>query len=238
MNETYYVASYWRGRSEPLEAYARRAESLFHQLRALDPILTRWFEQAYSREKALQSEFTPELETFLGFFNKRKYKSKVGDISFASWNGESVDSSVVKFFCGSISSDIIVDRCLLDLPCKGTAAERLLREPVLTQLLRAMVEAWEPAWGVVTSDELRDMMSEPGTVGTFVGWIMYFSKARGPIPPLPAPVRVEPVEDKGTLIILTPERCTASNPEHVALAAQVQEILGEAGLLKAVTERP
>jgi hypothetical protein len=45
-------------------------------------------------------------------------------------------------------------------------------------------------------------------------------------------VRVEPVEDKGTLVILTPERFTASNPEHVALAATVQELLGRAGLLK------
>ncbi|NMO22117.1 Imm52 family immunity protein, partial [Pyxidicoccus fallax] len=49
--------------------------------------------------------------------------------------------------------------------------------------------------------------------------------------PLPAPVRIEPVEDKGTLIILTPERFTASNPEHVALAARVHELLGGAGLL-------
>jgi hypothetical protein len=42
---------------------------------------------------------------------------------------------------------------------------------------------------------------------------------------------VEPVEDKGTLVILTPERFTASNPEHVALAARVHELLNEAGLL-------
>jgi hypothetical protein len=44
-------------------------------------------------------------------------------------------------------------------------------------------------------------------------------------------VRIEPVEDKGTLIILTPERFTASNPEHVALAERVRELLDRAGLL-------
>ena len=38
------------------------------------------------------------------------------------------------------------------------------------------------------------------------------------LPALPAPVRIEPVEDKGTLVILTPKRFSASNPEHVALA--------------------
>ena len=61
---------------------------------------------------------------------------------------------------------------------------------------------------------------------------MYFSRQRGTVPPLPAPVRIEPVEDKGALIILTPERFTASNPEHVALAARVQELLDRAGLLR------
>jgi hypothetical protein len=52
------------------------------------------------------------------------------------------------------------------------------------------------------------------------------------VPPLPPPVQVEPVEDRGSLVILTPERFTASNPEHVALAARVHEVLGHAGLLK------
>ncbi|MCY1041577.1 Imm52 family immunity protein [Corallococcus sp. bb12-1] len=54
------------------------------------------------------------------------------------------------------------------------------------------------------------------------------------MPPLPAPVRVEPVEALGTLIILTPERFTVTNPEHVALAAQVRKLLDHAGLLQPI----
>jgi hypothetical protein len=74
-------------------------------------------------------------------------------------------------------------------------------------------------------------MSKDATVDTFVGWVTYFSRARGTVPPLPAPVRIEPVEDKGTLVILMPERFTVSNPEHLALAARVQALLDQAGLL-------
>jgi hypothetical protein len=48
-------------------------------------------------------------------------------------------------------------------------------------------------------------------------------------------VRIERVEDKGTLIILTPERFTAANPEHVALARRVRELLSRAGLLRPMT---
>ena len=62
-----------------------------------------------------------------------------------------------------------------------------------------------------------------------MGWVTYLSRRLGRVPPLPAPVRIEPVEDKGTLIILTPERFTASNPEHVALAERVRELLDRAG---------
>jgi hypothetical protein len=68
-------------------------------------------------------------------------------------------------------------------------------------------------------------------VGTFLGWATYFSRRRGEVPPLPTPVRVEPVEDKGTLILLTPERFSTANPAHLELAHHVTETLSRAGLL-------
>ena len=43
------------------------------------------------------------------------------------------------------------------------------------------------------------------------------------------------MEDRGTLIILTPERLTVGNPEHVALARHVTELLTRAGLLQPMT---
>nr|WP_224245566.1 immunity 52 family protein [Hyalangium gracile] len=107
----------------------------------------------------------------------------------------------------------------------------MLTAPVMAGVLRAMAMAWDPEWGVATSEAHRDSVTDKAKPGTFVGWVMYFSRLRGTVPPLPAPVRIEPVEDQGTLVILTPERFTASNPEHVALAARVHELLARAGLL-------
>ena len=66
---------------------------------------------------------------------------------------------------------------------------------------------------------------------TDVGWVTYISRLRGMVPPLPAPVRIERVGDLGTLIILTPERMTAGNPEHVALNRRVRKLLDRANLL-------
>ncbi|MFY2563243.1 immunity 52 family protein [Corallococcus terminator] len=237
MTETYYSGVYWPGRPEPLEAYSRRAELLFQSLSSVDQSLARWFEQAASRDAAIKGEFVPRAETLLGLFAKKKYRSADGELFFAAWNGESNASSVVNFSCGSPSPET-ADLCVWTPPAMGDASGRLLSTPVLTQVMSAMVLAWEPAWGVFTSDNHRDSVSEFADPGTFVGWGTYLSRNRGTVPPLPAPVRIEQVEDKGTLIILTPERFTVSNPEHVALAETVREQLDQAGLLKPLQAQP
>jgi len=97
-----------------------------------------------------------------------------------------------------------------------------------------MALAWEPETAVATSTMHRDAVSSAGIAGTFASWVMYFPRDRGTVPPLPTPVRIEPVEDKGTLVILTPERLTSDNPEHIELAQRVHTLLNKAGLLRAV----
>ncbi|WP_163787318.1 Imm52 family immunity protein [Myxococcus vastator] len=67
-----------------------------------------------------------------------------------------------------------------------------------------------------------------------IGWVTYIARQRGKVPPLPAPVRIEPVDDEGALIVLTSERFTASNPDHVASAERVTELLDRAGLVRSV----
>lgn len=233
MTETYYSGVYWPGRPEPLEAYSRRAALLFQSLSSVDPSLSRWFEQAASRDVAIHGEFVPRAETLLGLFAKKKYQLADGEFFFAAWNGESNASSVVNFSCGSPSPET-VDLCVWTPPAKGDVAGRFLSASVLTQVMSAMVQAWDPEWGVFTSDNHRDAVSEFADPGTFVGWGTYLSRNRGTLPPLPAPVRIEPVTDKGTLIILTPERFTTNNPEHLALAEMVREQLDRAGLLKPI----
>jgi hypothetical protein len=114
----------------------------------------------------------------------------------------------------------------------------MLSAPVLAGVMRAMAVAWEPDWALATADGLWEQLSGGSRIGCFLGWMTYFSGERGEVPALPAPVRVEPVGDKGTLVILTPERLTSSNPEHVALAWRVQMLLEERGLLKPVVEPP
>lgn len=237
MRETYYGGVYWAGREDSADACARRAETFFHLLSHCDPIYTRWFEQADSRKKALQLQFEPTADTFMRSFKRRKYQEGRDGFMFGLWTGhEQGHGGLVTLRCGS-AAEFVPNSCLLYLPKEEPEKERVLQADVLAEVLRAMVLAWEPDWGVITSGDFRDSLSQQGIVGTFVGWLTYVSRSRGEVPPLPEPVRVQPVEDKGTLVVLTPERLTASNPEHVALGQRVQAALLAKGLLEPVVSR-
>ncbi len=234
MRETFYAGVYWGGREDSAEACARRAETFFRLLSRCDSIYTRWFEQANSRKKALQLQFEPTAETFLRFFKQRKYQEGRDGFSLWVWTGhEQGHGGLATLHCGS-AAEFASNSCFLYLPKEEPEKERVLQEDVLTEVLRAMVLAWEPDWGVVTSGDFRDTLSQQGIAGTFVGWLTYLSRGRGEVPPLPQPVRVQRVEDKGTLILLSPERLTASNPEHLALGRHVQDALRIRGLLEPV----
>ena len=237
MRATYYAGICWGGRKDSAEECARRAEAYFHLLSRCDPIYTRWFEQANSRKKALQLQFEPTADTFLRFFKRRTYQEGRDGFMLWVWTGhEEGHGGLATMRCGS-AAEFVPNNCLLYLPSEEPEEERVLQVDVLAQVLRAMVLAWEPDWGFITSGDFRDSLSPQGIAGTFVGWWTYVSRGRGEVPPLPEPVRVQPVEDKGTLILLTPERLTASNPEHLALGQRVQEVLRAKGLLEPVVAR-
>ena len=232
MKETYHAGVHWGCRKESAEESARRAETFFRRLSGCDPIYARWFEQADSLKKALQLQFEPTSDTFVRFFGRRAYKDGKDGFSFSAWTGHKEDGygGMVMLRCGS-AAEVASNNCLLYLPSDGPEEGRVLTPSVLTEVMRALVLAWEPDWGGVISEAYRDLRDEP--VGPpYSGWLMYFAHHWGVVPPLPSPVCVEPVEDKGSLIILTPERFTVDNPAHVALADEVRAVLDREGLLK------
>lgn len=232
MSDTYYVGAYWLARHESDASCARRAERLFESLGHFEPTWRQWHETGRSFKKAQARRFQTHQASFLELFARKK--NRIGDgFSYWLWTGPNPDETTsVNGFCGSADA-VPTSVCVVDPPSRGEVAERVLTTPLLSEVLRAVVRCWEPAWGVVASRQYRDQVSpSSGDVGTFVGWMTYFSRQWGEVPPLPAPVRVEPVEDLGTLVILTEERFTATNPEHVRLATEVHRVLDTAGLLR------
>lgn len=237
MMETYYAGSYWLARAESAAACALRAERFFHSLGRCDPAWNRWYQPHNSFEKARKRPLPLNAESFQKLFAQEKHQSGDG-FRFRLWTGDSPEeTSSAGAACGSAET-MIPSNCLLTPFHEGPVGARILTASVMTEVLRAMALAWDPEWGVATSYEHQESITRGNALDTFVGWVMYFSRLRGTVPPLPAPVRIEPVEDKGTLVILTPERFTVSNPEHVALAARVHELLNRAGLLRKLQPWP
>jgi hypothetical protein len=234
MDETYYAGVYWGPRKESPEECARRAEAFMSAISAVDPAFSRWFQQGKSRKDALKRPIEPGREVLEKLIRKGRDRQfeQLGYTVWA-WNGvcDDYDDSGFNFNCSSYAENL-TNRCVFSLPSRGPNAERVLSAAVLTGLVRSMANSWEPDWGVAMSHKHRDMVSSrAANDARRVAWVTYFARHLGTVPPLPAPVRIEPVEDKGTLIILTPERFTADNPDHLELAERVRELLGRAGLL-------
>ncbi|MFY0563658.1 Imm52 family immunity protein [Archangium lansingense] len=228
----FHAGVIWSGRSESTETCARRAETLFQQLGRCDPVYARWFECAYSRKHSLQLPFEPTYEAFLRFFKRRRYRLAKGVFSFDAWTGQEQRGrgGKLNFVCGSESPSYL-NECLLYLPREEPAASRVLTVPVLREVVRAMVRAWDPNGCAIIADGDLAARKEMMDGYPCLGWLTYIAGGRGNVPPLPRQVHVEPMEDQGTLIILTQERYSLKNPEHVALARDTRERLVKAGLM-------
>ena len=230
MGDRYYARCAWTTRDESDAQFARRGAEWFRELSRLEPELRRWYDFKTHPRNAF--EVFPTEEQMLGRF-KQTRKSR-GECVFAAWNGQEKTNNV----CTGMMSGMkrVGGSCTVDFYSdEGDIIERMLRPEMLAQLLRSMVRIWEPDRAVVTSSAFLDIHDRtngrlPAGL-TFCGWLTYRPTMPEQIPPLPPPVQVEPVEDKGSLIILTPERLTASNPAHVALGKTVQRILVDAGLM-------
>ncbi|NVJ26495.1 MULTISPECIES: immunity 52 family protein [Myxococcus] len=232
--ESYFAGAYWGARKETPEECARRLEAFFSLLGRVDPSFIHWYRQGKSRKDALKHPIEPtlaELEKLL-----RKGKDRIVEelgFRFSAWNGASddYDGSAFKVTCGGYSPRV-GNACVLDLPSRGPNADRVLTTDVLRRLVRGLALAWAPDFAVAISSAHLQLLRGNDPAEIWPGWVLYLARHPGSVPPLPAPVRIEPVEDKGTLIILSPERFTVSSPAHVALAETVRERLDRAGLLK------
>lgn len=237
--ETYHVGAYWGARREGPEDCGRRTARLLELLAPCDPFLAHWYKPTRAIKDARKFPLMPPdvptlAELFRRGVNRERGKPAIEKLGFSVTfgnGGGDYDSSALSILCGCYS-EVVPNSCVLSLPTLGRSpnAERVLSAPVLTHAVRSMALAMDPDWAVVMSHAYRDVDDEERT-GPRVGWLTYFSKQRGTVPPLPAPVRIEPVEDKGTLMVLTPERFTVANPEHVALVRRVRELLIRAGLI-------
>ncbi|NPC81915.1 hypothetical protein HPC49_27315, partial [Pyxidicoccus fallax] len=178
MPDTYYAGCYWRPRQELAEACARRASEFFRRLGALEPTWSRWHEPGSSFEKARKLQVSTDAAAFEKRFQRKRNRAGDG-YSFHLWAGDvAEETSGVDAYCGT-GDPWARPSCVLTPPHEGGTAQRVLTSSVLAEVVRAMALAWEPDCGVATSDLHRDTTWQRPAIGTFTGWITYFSRQRG-----------------------------------------------------------
>ncbi|WP_342747771.1 Imm52 family immunity protein [Melittangium boletus] len=240
MFERHYLGAYWGPRRETALECARRAELFFHLLARCDPMFAQWYRggRGFPRELPgypVRSDAEEWEQLFLRGRNRTDVgKNVIEDLGFTEhvWNAKKVRTRV-QLHCGEYSPWGSGNTCLLYPPEEGPGREQLLRAPLMTAVLSSVATAWDPDFAMVSSTDMVDLI-EKRNREVRVGWLTYLSRRLGRVPPLPAPVRIEPVGELGWLLILSSEAMTASNPEHVAFTARVRELLDRAGLI----ERP
>lgn len=238
MDEWYYVGAYWGARKETALECARRAELLFQLWLRYDPAFTQWYRSGRGAPRMLPGHpIRLEVSEWEKLFLRGRARRDVGKTvieEFGSrvhvWTTKTVEQTVVMMSCGAYSTGA-VNTCLFYPPREGPLRERILNAPMMADVLTSMATAWDPDFAVVTSSQMLDLVEKhEGEVR--VGWLTYLSRRLGTVPPLPAPVRIEPVGTLGWLLVLSPERMTVNNPEHVAFTTRVRELLDRAGLIQ------
>ncbi|HEX8819487.1 MAG TPA: Imm52 family immunity protein [Archangium sp.] len=240
MFEWYYVGAYWGPRKETARECARRAELFFHMLARCDPMFAQWYRGGRGFPRELPGyPVRPEVEEWEQLFLRGRNRTDVGKeviehLGFMVhvWNAKK-ERTRIELHCGEYSPWGAGNTCIIDPPDEGPAAERILSTPVLTEVLTSVATAWDPDFAIVSSTEMVDLVQKRKRE-VRVGWLTYLSHRLGKLPPLPAPVRITPVGTLGWLLVLSPERMTANNPEHVSFTTRVRELLDRAGLI----ERP
>jgi hypothetical protein len=240
MSERYYVGAYWGPRKETALECARRAELFFLMLARCDPTFAQWYRGGRGAPRELPGyPVRPEVQEWEQLFLRGRNRTDVGKkvierLGFSEivWNAKKEDTRV-ELHCGEYSPWGPGNTCLLYPPAEGPARERILSAPVLAEVLTSVATAWDPDFAMASSTEMVRLVQKRKRE-VRVGWLTYLSRRLGTVPPLPAPVRIEPVGKLGWLLVLSPEPMTASNPEHVAFTARVRELLDRAGLI----ERP
>lgn len=239
MEEAYYIGAYWGVRQESAAQSAERALHFFHELKQCDSSFERWYLPARKYDRSLPGIplNTADMAELEQVFQRGRNRANVNrtvieELGFhldaRNQKKETTNLSIINGVYSPYSSNL----CLMTLPNEGPSAERLLHPSVLTRVIGCMVTVWDPAYGLASTNNTILAAPNPNERDANVGWLTYLSRRQGRVPPLPAPVRIERLGDKGTLITLTPERFTASNPEHLALLVRVRELLDRAGVLK------
>ena len=233
VSDRLYAGAYWGPRSEEPGRCGERLLACLTELARVAVPLAAWHPKGGRRSTASTPNAAMSPAAIAAALQKGVNRrdadgSEIAELgrSLSLWNGQTEDGADFFVHCGSVTKvPGILNSFVLRLPALSASAERLTPERA-RDLMVAIVNAWDPDWAVISSDALRDaQLQTPGW--PFVGWLTYFSAARGPIPALPNWARAEYIATGGTLIRIDP----FADPLTTSRAKELGSLLAETGAM-------
>ncbi len=177
------VAVYWGVRQENQDSCSRHTFLALKRLGEIHPKLKQWNQKAYSRAEALRRSIEISQEGIAKVLEP--YHDDTGHImkdlgyTFSAWNGILDNNDLTASFkttCGcyyeGLTNNALLHLLIDCIPRKLCTAEQL------RQMFMALVEAYEPQEGVVSSRYIQDRF--PDFPFTEKGWLIY-KKSRGKV---------------------------------------------------------
>lgn len=180
--EVNLAVAYWAARKETLFECSSRASLFLQTLSDVAPELSGWRKLGNSKKQALANEIinvkdqNEILQLLLDKGVKRTFdKDLVQELGFLSmlWNGQEDDfkTTNISMSCGMFSSVIgLVNSVVLKIPyCLNDTLISALKP-----IANTFVDAWEPDWMAITSQEkLNECVSKHGKLTPFLDKALY-----------------------------------------------------------------
>jgi hypothetical protein len=151
----------------------------------ISPLLDGWRAKGASPSEALERAPVDEatlVDDLAAGVNRRDSDGvAIPGLGFrwAAWNGRMTAAAAVSVTCGATTTGVgVLNSFVVDLPPLPTDGAASIYSAA-ESLVLGVVEAWNPDWAVVTSNELRSARRwEPAQ--PVVGWLTYLGPTRRP----------------------------------------------------------
>jgi len=182
MLDSYYIGAYWGSKFEPPEILSEKINKTLNMLSINNTEFENWYLLGKNRNDSLKVN----VKNNGGILDKIIFKqsqiekcnssanSQMG-VVLGFWTGQSDSnsSSIMFNVGGNYSTTKLGNSCVLKLPSKMRANNKLIEIENSKALIQLIVDIWNPDYAVLTSHDLRDKLN----FGNKIGWITYYKSS-------------------------------------------------------------
>ena len=235
----YEIRAYWGPRRETAAQCGARYWRMLELLAAIDPAFGGWKFAGRTRFWPMPEAPGDKLTGLIADCVSRDDYDEPEPI-YGYWFGagtrtRSNTSLTVKIRAGGYAPSITLLVNSVELLTDPLNEENaaLITLPVFKPALLAIAAAWDATWCAAYPWDIVPLWSKPGPGRPHfrMAWITYLSPRFAPMVTPPASAIVERTPGGGLLMIATEDRFDVSNPEHIAVARDIEAALAPVNAL-------